>query len=358
MGTAARGHAERFSWDRTADGLFASYGRAAEVQARRSCDPHRTPALAATHQVRGGAVSAVANPPKTHRGATRARDRLHPQVVGRPRRRARHPRTARREEAQDDRAAHGHSPWRAGGGVRVSSPDENLVGVFKYLLQRNRRLYGVAYTVDNIGDIYLVGQISTEALTPDEPDRVLGQILEAADGDFNVLLELGFATSIRREWAWRVSRREPCTTCWPSSTSSTKSRCPPPASRCPSNTGLVAPPGRSRPARPREDAGETDCHEQRHLNPDAPRRGEWNASNQFTGWVDVALTDKGAAPKRSGRANSRRTRRAARRAVHLPAAPRDHHRADRPGRRRPAVDPGRARLGPSQRAPLRRPAGA
>ncbi|GED99016.1 YbjN domain-containing protein [Gordonia crocea] len=99
-------------------------------------------------------------------------------------------------------------------GARVEAfvcrhPDENLAGVFKYLLQRNRRLYGVAYTVDNIGDIYLVGRISSDALTADELDRVLGQILEAADGDFNVLLELGFATSIRREWAWRVSRREP-----------------------------------------------------------------------------------------------------------------------------------------------------
>ncbi|QKT08431.1 YbjN domain-containing protein [Gordonia sp. X0973] len=101
-----------------------------------------------------------------------------------------------------------------GHGARVEAfvcrqPDENHVGVYKYLLQRNRRLYGVAYTVDNIGDVYLVGQISSEALTPDELDRVLGQVLEAADGDFNVLLELGFATSIRREWAWRVSRREP-----------------------------------------------------------------------------------------------------------------------------------------------------
>ncbi len=101
-----------------------------------------------------------------------------------------------------------------GHGVRVEAfvcrhPDENLAGVFKYLLQRNRRLYGVAYTVDNVGDVYLVGQISSEALTAVEIDRVLGQILEAADGDFNVLLELGFATSIRREWAWRVSRREP-----------------------------------------------------------------------------------------------------------------------------------------------------
>ena len=33
-------------------------------------------------------------------------------------------------------------------------------------------------------------------------------MLEAADGDFNTLLELGFASSIRREWDWRVSRGE------------------------------------------------------------------------------------------------------------------------------------------------------
>ena len=98
-------------------------------------------------------------------------------------------------------------------GVRVEAfvcrhADENHEAVYRYLLKRNRRLYGVAYTIDNIGDIYLVGRISVDALTSDEIDRVLGQVLEAADGDFNTLLELGFATSIRREWAWRVSRGE------------------------------------------------------------------------------------------------------------------------------------------------------
>lgn len=98
-------------------------------------------------------------------------------------------------------------------GVRVEAfvcrnPDENFEGVYKYLLRRNRRLYGVHYTIDRSGDIYLVGRISTHAVTADELDRVLGQVLEAADGDFNILLELGFASSIRREWAWRVSRGE------------------------------------------------------------------------------------------------------------------------------------------------------
>jgi Putative bacterial sensory transduction regulator len=90
-------------------------------------------------------------------------------------------------------------------------PDENHEGVYRFLLKRNRRLYGVAYTLDNNGDIYLVGQIALEAVSAEEIDRVLGQVLEAVESDFNTLLELGFRTSIRREWAWRVSRGESLT---------------------------------------------------------------------------------------------------------------------------------------------------
>ncbi|MCP2290342.1 YbjN domain-containing protein [Nocardia amikacinitolerans] len=98
-------------------------------------------------------------------------------------------------------------------GVRIESfvcrkPDENFEGVYKFLLRRNRRLYGVAYTLDRVGDIYLVGRIATHAVTEDELDRVFGQVLEAVDSDFNTLLELGFAESIRKEWKWRVSRGE------------------------------------------------------------------------------------------------------------------------------------------------------
>jgi hypothetical protein len=87
-------------------------------------------------------------------------------------------------------------------------PDEEHEAVYRWLLQRNARLYGVHYTIDEMGDIHLVGRVALHAITDDEIDRVLGQVLEAADGDFNVLLELGFATSIRREWAWRESRGE------------------------------------------------------------------------------------------------------------------------------------------------------
>jgi len=87
-------------------------------------------------------------------------------------------------------------------------PDENHEGVFRFLLKRNRRLYGVAYTLDNVGDIYLVGRMSLASVSADEIDRVLGQVLEAVDTDFNTLLELGFRSSIQKEWEWRVSRGE------------------------------------------------------------------------------------------------------------------------------------------------------
>jgi hypothetical protein len=87
-------------------------------------------------------------------------------------------------------------------------PDEAHEDVYRFMLRRNAKLYGVAYTVDQLGDIYLVGRVSLSAVTPDELDRLLGQVLETADGDFNTLLELGFATSIRREYQWRVSRGE------------------------------------------------------------------------------------------------------------------------------------------------------
>jgi hypothetical protein len=90
----------------------------------------------------------------------------------------------------------------------VRHPDENEAGVHRWLLERNLKLYGVAYAVDRLGDIYLAGKVPLAAVTPEELDRLLGSVLEAADGDFNTLLELGFASAIRKEYAWRVSRGE------------------------------------------------------------------------------------------------------------------------------------------------------
>jgi hypothetical protein len=90
----------------------------------------------------------------------------------------------------------------------IRRPDDNHEQVHRWLLERNTRLYGVSYAVDKLGDVYLVGRLPLAAVTSEEIDRLLGVVLEQADGSFNTLLEMGFAEAIRKEYAWRTSRGE------------------------------------------------------------------------------------------------------------------------------------------------------
>lgn len=93
----------------------------------------------------------------------------------------------------------------------VRNPDENHRAVYRWLLERNLKLYGVAFSVDSLGDVYLTGRVALASVTEEEVDRLLGAVAEAADSSFNPLLELGFAQSIKREWVWRRSRGESTT---------------------------------------------------------------------------------------------------------------------------------------------------
>jgi hypothetical protein len=87
-------------------------------------------------------------------------------------------------------------------------PDENHERVYRWMLERNLKMYGVAFAVDHLGDIYLDGRLPLSSVTPEEVDRLLGAVLSYADESFNTILELGFASSIRKEWEWRKSRGE------------------------------------------------------------------------------------------------------------------------------------------------------
>jgi hypothetical protein len=91
----------------------------------------------------------------------------------------------------------------------MRQPDERREELWAWLLQRNARLYGVAFAIDNAGDVYLTGRVPLHAVTADELDRLLGSVLTYADESFDTMLEIGFGTAIRREWAWRVKRGEP-----------------------------------------------------------------------------------------------------------------------------------------------------
>jgi hypothetical protein len=90
----------------------------------------------------------------------------------------------------------------------VRKPDENVEQFYRYLLEHNARMYAVAWSIDTRGDVYLAGRVPLSSVSPGEIDRILGAVLEYADGSFNALLQLGFGSSIRREWAWRVKNGE------------------------------------------------------------------------------------------------------------------------------------------------------
>ncbi len=47
-----------------------------------------------------------------------------------------------------------------------------------------------------------------DAISPDEIDRLLGCVLSYADDTFDQALMIGFASAIKKEYAWRLRRGE------------------------------------------------------------------------------------------------------------------------------------------------------
>ena len=87
-------------------------------------------------------------------------------------------------------------------------PDENHEAFYRFLLERNGRMYGVHFTLDQTGDVYLTGRLPLSSVSAEDIDRLLGCVLSYSDENFDAALELGFGSAIRREWAWRVKRGE------------------------------------------------------------------------------------------------------------------------------------------------------
>jgi hypothetical protein len=87
-------------------------------------------------------------------------------------------------------------------------PDENHAAFYRFLLERGSRMYGMAFALDQTGDVYLVGRLPLAAISNEEIDRLLGCVLSYADENFDQALMLGFASAIRKEYAWRVKRGE------------------------------------------------------------------------------------------------------------------------------------------------------
>lgn len=84
----------------------------------------------------------------------------------------------------------------------VRRPDDNAAEFYRFLLERNGRMYGVHFAIDAKGDVYLIGRLPLIAVTPDEIARLLGCVVAYADDSFEAAQQLGLADGVRREWDW------------------------------------------------------------------------------------------------------------------------------------------------------------
>jgi hypothetical protein len=85
-------------------------------------------------------------------------------------------------------------------------PDSDGAAFYRYLLERNGKQYGVSFSVDAVGDAYLVGRVAPAAVDAAEVDRLLGCLLAYSEEAYDAALILGFGAAIRRELAWRRER--------------------------------------------------------------------------------------------------------------------------------------------------------
>ena len=85
----------------------------------------------------------------------------------------------------------------------MAAPDERHDEVYRYLLQRNLRTYTMRFALYDSGDVMIVGLIPAHAVTAEELDRAMGQLLTVADDSYWHAIRMGFTGYIEREQAWR-----------------------------------------------------------------------------------------------------------------------------------------------------------
>ena len=90
----------------------------------------------------------------------------------------------------------------------MRAPEEQRERLYRDLLLRQATSYVLRFTLDEAGDLFLVGQVPLRAVTPEEVDRVVGSVLDLADAAYLPAVEIGFASSIAAEKAWRARLAE------------------------------------------------------------------------------------------------------------------------------------------------------
>jgi hypothetical protein len=86
----------------------------------------------------------------------------------------------------------------------MRAPEEQHGRLFRDLLLRQASSYVLRFTLDENGDLFVVGLVPLLAVTPQEVDRIVGSILELCDSAYLPSVEIGFASSLAAERAWRA----------------------------------------------------------------------------------------------------------------------------------------------------------
>ena len=86
----------------------------------------------------------------------------------------------------------------------MRAAEEQRERLYRDLLLRQATSYVLRFTLDENGDLFVIGQVPLLAVTPAEVDRVVGSILELCDSTYLPAVETGFASSLAAERAWRA----------------------------------------------------------------------------------------------------------------------------------------------------------
>ena len=73
--------------------------------------------------------------------------------------------------------------------------DENAEVVYRWLLERNLRMYGVAFSIDHLGDIYLAGRLPLASIDEAEVDRILSTQTARSTQSSSLVSHLRFVAS-------------------------------------------------------------------------------------------------------------------------------------------------------------------
>jgi hypothetical protein len=76
----------------------------------------------------------------------------------------------------------------------MPAPEENHEQFYEHLLRRNLKLYGAAFAIGEEDAVFLVGQLSNDAIDDDALDRILGSLYAWVEQFFRPALRIGFAS--------------------------------------------------------------------------------------------------------------------------------------------------------------------